>query len=478
MRALMLLLMVLIALVPAPAPAADTPPSLEGDWVGALVFPGARLTLVAHFTREGEVWKGTMDSVDQGAHGIPIDQIVLDGLKVHLGLTSIAGTYDGELSADGTTLAGKWTQAGQSFDLAFTRTDDVSALLPKRPQEPKPPLPYDEEEVTYPNPRAGITLAGTLSLPRTSGPHPAVLLISGSGPQDRDELVMGHRPFLVLADHLVRAGIAVLRVDDRGIGKSTGVFKDATTADFADDALAGLEFLKTRPEVDAKRLGLVGHSEGGIAAPMVAAGSKDVAFVVLMAGVGVSADELLALQTRLILRATGATEAMIAMNDDALRRMCAVVRAEKDPALAETKLREVTADLQQKLVAMDPALAETATQNLEGSVQMVNSPWFRYLLSIDPTVSLRAVKVPVLAVNGSLDLQVDARQNLPAIEKALRDGGNKDVTTVELPGLNHLFQSAKSGSPAEYTTIEETMAPAALKTISDWIVVRTKLSKP
>jgi pimeloyl-ACP methyl ester carboxylesterase len=472
-----MVLMAALTLVPPAALAADTPASIEGDWVGALSIGAAKLNLIVHFTREADAWKGTMDSVDQGAMGIPIDFLTLEGTKLHFEMKAIGGSYEGVLSADGNTIAGQWTQAGMTLPLEFARTADPSSVFPKRPQEPKPPLPYDEAEVTYANPRAGVAIAGTLSLPRTPGPHPAVLLITGSGPQDRDEFVAGHRPFLVLADHLTRAGIAVLRADDRGIGKSTGDFKDATTADFADDALAGVEFLKTRREVDATRIGLVGHSEGGLVAPMVAAKSTDVAFVVLMAGVGVPADELLALQSKLLMKAEGANDGIITANEEMQRRMFAIVREDPDPDSAARKMKALGEELAAKLAAEDSTTAAFVAESIEGGIRMVNTKWFRYLLTIDPAVALRQVKAPVLAVNGALDLQVEPKQNLPAIEKALREGGNKDVTVVEMPGLNHLFQNARTGSFSEYRTIEETMAPAAMQTISDWILVRTKLSK-
>jgi hypothetical protein len=472
MRRLFVLLVLLLVLPPV-ARSADGP-SIAGDWAGVLSIGQAKLNLVLHLQQEGAAWKGTMDSVDQGAMGLPIDRITLDGAKLHFEMRALGASFDGVVSADGKAIAGTFMQAGMSLPLEFARADGAASLAPKRPQEPKPPFPYDAEDVTFPNPRAGITLAGTFTRPRSGGPHPVVLLISGSGPQDRDEFVMGHRPFLVLADHLTRAGIAVLRVDERGIGKSTGAFRDATTADFADDARAGVEYLKTRADVDAKRIGLVGHSEGGLVAPMVAATSSDVAFIVLMAGVGVGADELLALQSKLLMKAEGASDEMIAANAEASARMLAIVREDPDRESAAKKMKTVSDELVAKMAAGDSTTAAAVRQSVESSTRMVNSAWFRYLLTIDPAVALRRVKVPVLAVNGSLDLQVDAAQNLPAIEKALREGGNTEVTCVTLPGLNHLFQTATTGSFEEYAKIEETMAPVAMKTISDWILAKTK----
>jgi pimeloyl-ACP methyl ester carboxylesterase len=356
----------------------------------------------------------------------------------------------------------------------LTRTNDTSALAPKRPQEPKPPYPYASEDVTYSNPAAGVTLAGTLTLPAGDGPHPVVLLISGSGPQDRDEFLMRHRPFLVLADHLTRKGIAVLRVDDRGVGKSTGTFATATTEDFATDVLAGVAYLKTRREIDPKRIGLIGHSEGGYVAPMVATRSPDVAFIVLLAGPGVPIAVLLREQARLLLEAGGADPAFIERNERAQERMFEIVRRESDPAAAAPELK---AEVDALLAELPPEQRDAARPSAEGSVTLVNSPWFRYLLTYDPARTLRRVKVPVLALNGELDLQVPPAQNLPAIEKALHQGENEDVETAVLPKLNHLFQTATTGSVAEYGTIEETMSSLALDKITTWILVRTKLSK-
>ncbi len=451
------------------------PADIVGDWAGALEIGAVQLHLILHVTRgESGALRATMDSVDQGANGIPIDVIALQGRALHFEMNALGASYDGTLSDDGNELAGDFTQRGTKLPLRLTRTDDAAALTPKRPQEPKPPYPYASEDVTYSNPAAGVTLAGTLTIPEGKGPHPAVLLISGSGPQDRDESLMGHRPFLVLADHLTRNGIAVLRVDDRGVGKSKGVFAAATTEDFASDVLAGVAYLKTRREIDPKRIGLIGHSEGGYVAPMVATRSTDVAFIVLLAGPGVPIAVLLREQARLLLEAGGADPAFIDMNERTQERMFEIVRRESDPAAAEPELK---AEVDALLAQLPAAQRDAAKASAEGSVTMVNSPWFRYLLTYDPARTLRRVKVPVLALNGELDLQVPPAQNLPAIEKALHQGGNEDVETAVLPKLNHLFQTATTGSVSEYRTIEETMSPLALERITTWILVRTKLSK-
>lgn len=450
-------------------------PNVVGDWAGKLNVSTTSLTLVLHVTRTGDgALHGTMDSIDQGANGIPIETITLTGRALHLEMKSIGATYDGTLAEDNGELAGTFVQSGMTFPLQFKRTADPSSLVPKRPQEPKPPFPYRVEDVSYLNAVANITLAGTLTVPSGSGPFPVVILISGSGPQDRDEFLMGHRPFHVLADYLTRKGIAVLRVDDRGVGKSTGSFATSTTEDFATDVMAGLAYLKTRPDVDPKLIGLIGHSEGGYIAPMVAVRSSDVAFIVLLAGPGVPITVLLKEQARLLLKAGGANEAFIAMNERTQENMFEIVRTEPDPKLAEPKLR---AEVDALVAQMSPVEREAAKGRAEGGVAMVNSPWFRFLLTYDPAKALRRVKVPVLALNGELDLQVPPKQNLPPIEKALREGGNTDVEAVELPKLNHLFQTATTGSTTEYSTIEETMSPVALEKISSWILARTSKKK-
>ncbi len=458
-----------------PAPAQDVS-KIVGDWLGSLNVGSIKLRLVVHITRGDDgTLRATLDSIDQNAHGIPVDVVTFDGKTLHLELPPIQGTYDGTLDDAATTLTGTWTQRGTSLPLEMKRTEDAASLVLKRPQEPKPPFPYDSRDVTFAN--GLITLAGTLTLPRSAGPHAAVVLISGSGPQNRDEAVMGHRPFLVLSDYLTRQGIAVLRYDDRGVAKSTGTFETATSADFASDAEAAVAYLKTLPEIDAKHIGLIGHSEGGIVAPIVATHSKDVAFVVLMAGVGVPIDELLRAQSRLLLQASGADSAYIAQNEALSTRLFAIAKTEPDENTREKKLREAVDTFVKELPAAEQTMSTEEKADLEGSIQMVNSTWMRYLLSYDPAATLRKVKVPVLAVNGELDLQVPPSQNLPAIQKALTEGGNKDVTVVELPKLNHLFQVATTGAPSEYGTIEETMAPLALNTISDWIVAHTSRGK-
>jgi alpha-beta hydrolase superfamily lysophospholipase len=333
-----------------------------------------------------------------------------------------------------------------------------------RPQTPKPPYPYLEEEVTFEN--GDVTLAGTLTIPKGEGPFPAVALVTGSGPQDRNEEIFEHKPFMVLADHLSRAGIAVLRYDDRGTGESGGTFGTSTSETFMTDALAAVSFLAEQERIDKQRVGIAGHSEGGLIAPMAAARSKDVAFIVIMAGPGVPGKEILVRQVGLLSKAAGVDDETAASIQSAQQRALDLITEGADTETVRAQIK--------KLVETQMG-AETAglEQTVDRSMLELTSPWFRYFLGYDPRHDLEKLKkIPVLALNGEKDLQVDPKQNLPEIEKALKKAENKDVTIVELPSLNHLFQTADSGAVSEYYTIEETMSPKALDLIRDWIAER------
>ncbi len=439
---------------------------VEGEWSGVL-DAGVPLRLVLHLSRAADgALTGGLDSLDQGAMAIPLTKVVEDGRSLTMEIKSVGATYQADWTADGAAISGTFRQGGKSFPLTLHRGPAPELV---RPQNPKKPYPYDEEEVAYDNAKAGTKLAGTLTLPRTAGPHPAVLLITGSGPQDRDETIVGHRPFLVIADYLTRRGLAVLRVDDRGTGKSTGNFAGATTVDFAEDARAGIEFLKSRKDVDAKQIGLIGHSEGGIIAPMLASESSDIAFIVMLAGPGVTGEEIIVAQQYLIARAMGTPEDAAQKNRELERLIIRVVKEEKDDAAVMTKIREGAEKLAADLPEEQRKAMTRAVAGMEKQIGSMTSPWFRAFLVYDPKPALERVKVPVLAMNGALDLQVPPQQNLPAIAAALEAGRNPDYAIVKLAGLNHLFQTARTGSPVEYSKIEETFAPAALETMGEWI---------
>jgi hypothetical protein len=431
------------------------PSDIDGAWMGTLDAGAMKLRVVFHITNTEDGLSATMDSPDQNAMGMPVTSVTRDGASFKLEMKQIAGRFEGKIAQDLSTIDGTWTQGGNALPLFLKRVKDAAELERRRPQNPVKPYPYRDEDVSYANPAASITLATTLTIPPGKGPFPAVLLITGSGPQDRDEALMGHRPFLVLSDYHTRRGIAVLRADDRGIGKSGGNFASGTTADFATDAEAGVAYLKARPNVDPHKIGLIGHSEGGIIAPMVAARNPDVAYIVTMAGSGVPGDQILVAQSRLIAEAAGQSTAEAEKNANEEREVLEPVKNQKDRATLETELRK-------RLAGKGPEA------QVDAQMKALTSPWFQYFLAYDPAEALRKVQCPVLALNGEKDLQVPPKQNLPAIRRALEEGGNRHFETDELPGLNHLLQTAATGSPTEYAEIEETISPVALEKMAGW----------
>jgi pimeloyl-ACP methyl ester carboxylesterase len=410
-----------------------------------------------------------MDSLDQGARDLPIDSIQLENRRLVFTMRAIGGRYEGELGESG-ELVGTWSQGANSLPLTLRRDSNVPVVA--RPQEPTRPLPYREEEVAYDS-VPGVRLAATLTLPQGPGPFPAVVLITGSGPQDRDESVAGHRPFYVLADALTRRGIAVLRADDRGVGGSTGGFPGATSEDFATDALAGVRFLAAHPDIRADAIGLVGHSEGGLVAPLAATRAvpevRAIEFLVLLAGPGVPLGDILVEQQRLILGAQGVPAAFIDANSRVVDRLIAIALEEGDADRTASAMRVALTD---HMATLPEGVRAGASAQMEAQVQQMSSAWMRWMLAYDPLPALRALQIPVLALFGERDLQVPPRQSKPPLETAVRAAGHPASRVVELPGLNHLFQAAPTGSPAEYAAIEETMNAAALELIAGWIVER------
>jgi uncharacterized protein len=298
-----------------------------------------------------------------------------------------------------------------------------------------------------------------LSLPNKEGPFPAVVLISGTGHNTRDEDVWSHKVFLVLADALTREGLAVLRYDKRGVGGSSGNYDTATTADFTSDAEAAVTWLKTKPQIDASRIGVLGHSEGGIIASAVAAADKSVAFVIMIAGPSIRGDKLFVLQSAMTAKAYGAPDDYIAKRKIFDQELySAILSAPSESSALDRAKILVTHGVTEKIV--DANEEETLTKE-------DTTPWERYFLAYDPAPTLARLTVPVLVLNGSLDVQVPAKENLAAAREALRN--NSNATVIELRGMNHLLQDAKTGAPNEYNDIEETMSPAAIKIITDWL---------
>lgn len=444
---------------------------ITGAWSGALTLPQGKLPLIMNITQTGNGYSGTMDSPMQKAKGIPLTSVTFDGTTLHITLSQ--ANLDYKATYKNNAFTGTFVQNGNSLPLNLTRGGS-EAEKPKRPQEPVPPFPYVSEDITFKNDKAGITLAGTLTLPQKEGSFPAVILITGSGGQDRNEEIMGHKPFLVLADHLTKNGIAVLRFDDRGVGQSGGVFDGATTADFATDAEAALAYLKTRKEINKNKIGIAGHSDGGTAAAIAASRNADVAFVVLLAGGNIPGDELMVLQNYMLGKAQGMPENDLTQLAVLNRKIYDVIKREKDPAKMKTELKQVF-NTDMKPLFVSKGVPEAEVENsIAVQIEGLTSAWYINFIRSQPAQYLEKIKCPILAINGDKDLQVASKANLDAVKRAGEKSGNKKITTKELPGLNHLFQETQTGLPSEYGTIEQTFSPLALNEISTWIKQQVK----
>lgn len=447
---------------------------LTGIWTGKLELPNTiKLTVVFHIQKDDAgIYTSTMDSPDQGARGIPTESTKINGDSIEIIIPAVRGSFVGKINFDEMKIEGEWKQGGMTLALLLTKIEKLEEA--KRPQEPKEPFPYKSEDVTFENKVDSVTLAGTLTLPENGSNFTAVILITGSGPQNRDEELLGHKPFLVLSDYLTRNGIAVLRFDDRGTAKSTGNFSTATTQDFSRDVIAAVNYLMTRKEINHSKIGLIGHSEGGLIAPIVAAEDKDVAFIVLMAGPGIPGDSILILQSELIQKAEGRPEDEIDKSLRINRKIYSMIIKSKDDETLKNQLREeFNSEISQMTEDEKKQIGDPEIY-INQQLRTLTSPWFKYFLTYNPVPTLEKVKCPVLAINGEKDLQVPPKENLSAIEMALKKGGNKNFETKMLPGLNHLFQTAKTGAVSEYTTIEETISPLALETMLNWIKKITK----
>ena len=444
---------------------------ISGVWNGILKVQGMQLSLVFNIKKTEKGFASTMDSPDQKAFEIPVTTTNFENSKLSIAIANAGIEYEGILGTDG-IIIGTFKQSWQSFPMNLSKAKVEKEII-KRPQEPKKPYSYYTEEVVFENKVANVNLAGTLSLPTKEGVFPAVILITGSGAQNRDEELLGHKPFLVIADYLTKNGIAVLRFDDRGTAMSKGDFKTATTLDFATDVEAAIQFLQTRKEIDQKKIGLIGHSEGGIIAPMLANKSKNVSFIILLAGTGIPGDELLLLQQELIGRASG-------ISDEDLKKSkisnTEVFKIVKTATNSEQMVKEITEYITKSIKSdSDSKIPDGITKSdfIGMQVSQITNPWMQFFIKYNPAQALEKVKCPVLALNGDKDLQVPSKVNLEAINKALVKGGNKKVTIKELPNLNHLFQECKTGSPQEYSEIEQTFSPSALTEILNWIQIQT-----
>lgn len=449
--------------------------AVAGVWEGKLNTGAVSLRIVLHINGEAGAYTATMDSPDQGAKGIPVSRVLQMDDSLLLEVAAIGGKLSGKLVND-TVFNGQWMQGGASLPLDLKKLATGQSIAdPKRPQTPKPPFAYESNDVIYYNKDKSIQYGATVTKPKGAGPFPALLLLTGSGQQNRDEEIFGHKPFAVIADYLTNKGYVVMRVDDRGVDQTTGDVQYATTKDFADDAMVGLDYLKTLPGVDKTKIGLLGHSEGGMIAEIVAAQRKDVPFVVLLAAPGEPILDLMTEQSRAVLQSSAMTKPQLESYLALRRSLSLVVSLAASELEAHTAATKVLSDW----LANTPKDVATASTGIAGdsskqdfvnkAVEMLYKPWWQFFFRYQPDQYVRKMNTKVLALNGDKDIQVFSKTNLPALKASLQKSPSKTFETVELKGLNHLFQHCIKCTVAEYAELEETFAPEALAMISNWL---------
>lgn len=469
----------LIILLPLQA-TAEAIPDLQGAWIGSVKVGASQLRLRFNLSQDGQqhsdnqFYSATMDSIDQGASGIPISRVTLNGQQLELEVKVAQAAYQGRYQAQPEQIQGQWQQGGQSFELILTRQLQEA----RKPQDPVKPYPYIEEQISFHNEAAGIELAGTLTRPaNTVQTVPAVVLISGSGPQDRDQQMLGHWPFLVLADYLTRQGFAVLRFDDRGIGKSGGTFLQATSLDFASDVGAAVRYLQHRPDINKEQIGLIGHSEGGLIAPIVSLQQAGVGFLVLLAAPGIPGAEVSTRQFELMLKARGLPESTVGHATAIYQSMNKLAAQQQQPDAAELEThyqqlwQALPSQVKQQLIPLGGGRLSP-----ERLAELQNS-WYRYFQRHDPQSWLSKIQVPTLVLYGDKDTQLEPATNLAAFEKSLQQAKNDRYQVILLEGLNHMFQPATTGRWDEYADIAETLSPKLLTSLSDWLTQVTGLPK-
>ena len=464
-RLLLAALVVAIVVGPDAGRAAAQSSPVDGPWHGQIDVAGTTLPFAVVFADQTGTLHATIDI--QGAKGLPLQAVSATATHVHFELPAGLGlaTFDGALA--GAAISGAFTQGAAKGTFTLTR----GAMPAPAPAASGPPPPYHVEDVTFTH--GNVTLAGTLTTPDGDGPFPAIVMVTGSGAQNRDEEIFGFKIFAAIADALTRHGVAVLRYDDRGVGGSTGQNAASTSGDFAGDALAGLALLATRPHVDARRLGVFGHSEGADVAAIAAAQSPQVAFIVMMAGAAISGEDTLAYQQAHGLALAGATPAEVATEQAAWRKVAADVKSHASETTLAADIRaQIGAQYDARPVDARSALGDR-TQFIDAAMTtaraQIESPWMRYFIGFDPAPILEQVHCPVLALFGGKDTQVPVALNQPALEAAFAKGGNHRVTVKVFPDANHLFQAAHSGEFSEYATLPKAFVPGFLDEIAGWI---------
>lgn len=439
---------------------------LRGTWNGEIKGSKGQISFVLSIEDNDGTYVTTIDIPSKRVLGLKPKATHLKNRELFVDGSNLGVKYEGKFNKSTMCFEGAFTEGANSFPLNLKKGDAKIEEVIKRFQEPVKPYPYVEEEVVFKNAVDSVSLSGTLTLPNRKGKFPVVILISGTGPQDRDETNAGHKPFLILADYLTKEGIAVLRYDDRGFAKSTGNHTMATSEDFADDAIFAIQYLKSREDIDKKNMGIIGHSEGGSMAPMIANKSKDVSFIVLLAGTGILGSEFSLMQSKAFRPFPVPDEKAY---EDAIRKAIEIASSDKKITEVKSELTshysKTIAPILKPLVGSDVKVKEIIGKLVEGRT----TPHSRYFYNYNPQDELEKVKVPVLSLNGSKDIQVEAKINQAGIKKALTKGGNKDFKVLELPNLNHFFQECETGKMEEYSKIDQTFSPIALEEISKWI---------
>ncbi len=462
----------------------STAQNATGTWQGSLNVQGNQIPIVFHISKDSaNKSKASFDSPSQNKFDLPCSEVILKDDSVIIMMAIIRGKYAAQLSKDNKQMDGLWFQGPGSLPLTITKTSETAVVKEhKRPQTPKPPFPYNSDDVVYMNADNSLQYGATLTYPKTDSTHlsaksntyPAVILITGSGQQDRDETIFDHKPFAIISDYLTRNGFVVLRVDDRGIGKSTGNFGEATTADFAKDVEASLDFLENQPMVNKEKIGLIGHSEGGMIAPMVADERKEIKFIVLLAGPGIPIIDLMQQQVEAISLSEGKSTAEAKADADLLHIFWEELNKNEDSA---TTIKNLSVKISAWSKTLDTA---TLTKVKEGDISPLNnkilkamamlmSKWYKYFIPFNPQPYLQKLNCKVLALNGSKDVQVVAEPNLNGIRSSLKKSKSPEYEVVEIPGLNHLFQTCTKCSPSEYIDLEESFSPKALAIMCSWL---------
>ncbi len=442
---------------------------INGKWNGILDVQGMQLTIAFNIEEEDGTLLTSMDSPDQGVSGIPTDETIFVDGNLTITIAAMQIKYEGKFDEEKNSIEGTFNQGPMSIPLTLSKEKVVKEVKSK-PQDPKD-FPYNQEEVRFINKNGGHKIAGTLTTPTDGSFNKVLVLITGSGPQNRDEELLGHRPFLVLSDHLTRNGTAVLRCDDRGVAESEGDFQTATSEDFVTDISAAVDYLQSRADMKGKKIGLLGHSEGGMIAPMLAAKRKDIDLIVLLAGPGINIVELMMLQTSLMAKAEGAPDDIVDANSKILNAAFEYLKENptKENEALTSGLRKIFDEGYDKFPESARAEMGTKEEFFDEHSKMILTDWFRFFIGFEPAEHLSKVSCPVLAVNGELDLQVTSKENLKGIEDALTNAGNENFTVKEFPGLNHLFQTATTGASSEYSAIEETFNVEVMEFVSDWL---------